>query len=223
MKNLAWLIIISLVLTFEAFATPSTQIWNPSTDIQAKGTWHLGVDDYFTVDDRTSGGYNYPTDLGLTYGLLPGFEVGIDELSPQAVPGSQLVFNAKYGIVENGPILALAIGGYGFGSLKGQTDQNVVYGVAAKTFDLGRLSAGYFQGNSGTIGNDNGGVILTWDKTINDKLWACVDYAGGNSTLGALFGGISYYFSPNTSVLFAYGKYNNGAKPAFTTQLDINI
>jgi len=227
MKKTVVLLVVSLasmILASGVFATPSTQIWNPSTDIQSLGSWHLGIDDYFTVEDRTSGGYNYPTDLGLTYGLLPGLEVGIDELSPQAGPGSQLVFNAKYGIAENGALPALAIGGYGFGLLKGQTDQNVIYGVAAKTFaPLGRLSAGYFQGNSSTIGSDNGGVILTWDKMINDKLWTCVDYAGGNSVLGALFGGVSYYFSPNTSIIFAYGKYNNGAKPTITTQLDINI
>jgi hypothetical protein len=214
---------VSLVLASGALATPSTQIWNPSTDIQAAGSWHLGIDDYFTIDDRTSGGYNYLTDLGLTYGVLPGVEVGIDQFSPQSVPGSQLVFNAKYGIAENGALPALALGGYGFGTLKGMTDQNVVYGVAAKTFSLGRLSAGYFQGNSSTIGSDNAGVILTWDKMLTDKLWACVDYAGGNSALGALFGGVSYAFSSNTSVIFAYGKYNNGAKPTLTTQLDINI
>ncbi|MDD5594203.1 MAG: hypothetical protein PHG97_05645 [Candidatus Margulisbacteria bacterium] len=223
MKLCLFSVLMTFVLAGVSLATPSTQIWNPSTDIQATGVWHLGIDDYFTVEDRTSGGYSFPTDLGLTYGLLPGLEVGIDELSPQAVPGSQLVMNAKYGLAENGALPALAIGGYGFGTLKGLTDQNVIYGVAAKTFAFGRLSAGYFQGNSGTIGSDNGGVILTWDKTINDKLWACVDYAGGNSVLGALFGGVSYYFSPNTSVIFAYGKYNNGAKPTITTQLDINI
>jgi hypothetical protein len=211
------------LLAVPARATPSTQIWNPSTDIQTRGTWHLGIDDYFTVEDRTSGGYNYPTDLGLTYGVLPGVEVGIDELAPQSVPGSQLVFNAKYALAENGVMPALAVGGYGFGTLKGMTDQNVVYGLAAKTFALGRLSAGYFQGNSGTIGSDNAGVILTWDKMITDKLWACVDYAGGNSALGALFGGVSYAFSSNTSVILAYGKYNNGAKPTITTQLDINL
>jgi hypothetical protein len=210
-------------LTGVSLATPSTQIWNPSTDIQARGTWHLGIDDYFTIEDRTSGGYTFPTDLGLTYGILPGIEVGVDELAPQSVPGGQLVLNAKYGIAEAGLVPALAIGGYGFGTLKGQADQNVIYGVTAKTFFLGRLSAGYFQGNSATIGSDNSGVILTWDKAINDKLWACVDYAGGNSILGALFGGLSYSFSQNTSVIFAYGKYNNGAKPTMTTQLDLNF
>lgn len=210
-------------LTAGAWGTPSTQIWNPSTDIQGMGTFHLGIDDYFTAEDRASGGYNFATDLGLTYGVLPGLEVGVDALAPQAVPGSQLVFNAKYGIPENGALPALAAGGYGFGLIEGMTDMNVVYGVAAKTFAFGRLSAGYFTGKAATIGSDNSGVILTWDKALTDRVWACVDYAGGNSALGSLFGGFSYLFAPNTSVIFGYGKYNNGAKPTFTTQLDINI
>jgi len=223
MKRLSCLYFILLLVAGSALATPSTQIWNPSTDIQPRGTWHLGIDDYFTIEDRSSGGYNYPTDYGITSGILPGLEVGADFLSPQAVPGSQLVFNAKYGIAETGSLPALAVGGYGFGLIQGQTDQDVVYGVAAKTFQLGRLSAGYFQGKAAAIGSDNGGVILTWDKVLNDKFWLCVDYAGGNSTLGALFGGFSYAFAPNVSVLCAYGKFNDGTAPTVTTQLDINI
>lgn len=54
-------------------------------------------------------------------------------------------------------------------------------------------------------------------------LWACVDYASGNSILGAAFYGFSWLFAPNTSIIFGYGTYNNGAKPTVTTQLDINL
>ena len=215
--------VLLLVFCGASYGTPSTQIWNPSTDIQAAGTWHFGVDNYFTVEDKTSGGYILPTDIGLTYGLVSGVEVGIDELAPQGVPGSTLVFNAKYSLGENGFLPVLSIGGFGFGTLPGFTDQNVIYGVAAKTFPFGRLSTGYFKGNSAALGSDGAGPILTWDKSITDKIWASVDYAGGNSVLGALFAGFSYAFAPNTSVIFAYGKYNNGAKPTLTTQLDINI
>ena len=49
--------IVSLAMTFvvtaagAALATPSTQVWIPSTDIQAKGTWHLGIDNYFAPHD----------------------------------------------------------------------------------------------------------------------------------------------------------------------------
>ncbi len=206
-----------------ALATPSTQIWNPSTDIQATGVWHLGIDNYFTVEDVSSGGYAFPTDVGLTYGLLPGVEAGVDVFMPQAIPGSQLVFNAKYGIGEGELLPALAIGGFGFGLAQGINDANVIYGAAAKTFPVGRISAGYFAGKAATIGADNKGFILTWDKAITDKLWASVDYASGTSTLGAAFYGFSWLFAPNTSVIFGYGTYNNGAKPTVTTQLDINM
>ncbi|MFA6169762.1 MAG: hypothetical protein WCW67_03625 [Candidatus Margulisiibacteriota bacterium] len=211
-----------------AAATPTTQIWNPSTDIQGVGTWHFGIDDYFTVEDRTSGGYSFPTDLGLTYGLLPGLEIGVDAFLPQAVPASSLVLNLKYGLQEKDALPAIAVGGFGFGLQTNVTDQNVLYGVVAKTFPIGRLSAGYFMGNEKLLldpsGNkDNAGLILTWDKMLTDKLWLSVDYAGTKSALGALFAGFSYMFSANTAVLFAYGKYNNDAKPTITTQLDINF
>jgi hypothetical protein len=220
-------LVVSAVPVSVAFATPSTQIWNPSTDIQATGTFHLDIDNYFTVDDVSSGGYAFPTDVGLTYGALPGFEIGVDSFLPQPNRStSSLVANAKYGIPENGIIPALALGGFNFGSHS--LDQNVVYGVAAKAFSFGRLSAGYFVGNDKALvdpsGNkDNAGPILTWDKQVTDKFWACVDYAGTKSALGATFYGGSWAFSSNTSLLAAYGTFNNGAKPVVTTQLDINI
>ncbi|OGC04878.1 hypothetical protein A2276_02825 [candidate division WOR-1 bacterium RIFOXYA12_FULL_43_27] len=210
-----------LLLQSVAFATPSTQIWNPSTDIQPLGVWHFGIDNYFTLEGPAEGGYAFPTDTGLTYGLLPGLEVGADVFLPQSDP---FTFNAKYGVGENGILPAVAVGGFGFGTKGGVTDQNVLYGVAAKTTPLGRLSVGYFSGNEKVLGaGENSGLILTWDKTITDKLWACVDYAGSKSVLGATFYGISWIFAPNTSVIFGYGTYNNGAKPTVTTQLDINI
>ena len=214
---------VYLMAAGEVIATPSTNIWNPSTDIQAVGVYHLGIDDYFTVDDKTSGGYQFPTDLGLTYGLVPGLEVGIDAFLPQGVIASPLVFNAKFGLPENGSLPALAIGGFGFGLTKGVTDQNAIYGLASKAFPFGRLTGGYFTGNAATIGADNKGFILAWDKALTDKLWASVDYASGNSALGAIFYGFSWLFAPNTSIIFAYGTYNAGAKPTITTQLDINL
>ncbi len=208
------------------FATPSTQIWNPSTDIQATGTYHLGIDNYFTKVGSTQGGYAFPTDLGLEYGLVPGLEIGFDAFLPQNSP---LVLNAKYGVGESGVLPSVAVGGFGFGTDPGITDQNVIYAVTAKTLPIiGRLSAGYFTGNEKVLldpsgQKDNSGIILTWDKAINDKLWACVDYAGSKSALGATFYGFSWLFASNTSVIFGYGTYNNGALPTFTTQMDINI
>ena len=219
--------VLLLVFCGASYGTPSTQIWNPSTDIQAKGTVHLGIDNYFTVEDSSSGGYAFPTDSGLTYGILPGMEIGVDSLTPQPnISASSLLINGKYAIGENGSIPALAVGVFNYGLHA--ADQNVIYAVAAKTLPLARLSVGYFVGNGNALLDpsgvkDNAGVILTLDKQVNDKLWVAIDYAGTKSALGATFYGLSWAFSSNTSVLFAYGTWNNGVKPTVTTQLDINI
>ncbi len=225
MKKMLLSVLITAVVVSCAWATPSTQIWNPSTDIQAKGTWHLGLDNYLTTMGPADGGYSYPTDFGLEYGLTSNIELGFDIFEPQTSP---LAFNAKFGIPENGSLPAFAIGGFGFGTSAGVTDQNVIYGLIAKTFLIGRLSAGYYSGNPKVLLNnsgnpDNSGMILTWDRNLTDKIWASVDYASSQSVLGALFYGFSYAFSSNTSIIFAYGTYNNGAKPTMTTQLDINL
>jgi len=181
---------------------------------------HLGIDNYFTLDGPAQGGYAFPTDTGLTYGVFPGVEIGLDVFLPQAAP---FAFNAKYGVGESGILPAWAVGGFGFGTQSGITDQNVIYGVGSKVFPVvGRVTAGYFTGNDKVL-LDPTGIILAWDKWLTDKLWVSIDHAGGKSSLGATFYGFSWAFAPNTSVIFAYGTYNNGAKPTVTTQLDINI
>lgn len=226
MKTFIGCFVIIASVTAAAWATPSTNLWNPSTDIQPTGILHLGIDNYFTLEEPGQSGYAFPTDTGLTYGLLPGLEVGLDAFLPQTSP---LAFNAKYGIAEKGMLPALAVGGFGFGTQPGATDQNLIYAVGSKIFPfVGRLTAGYFTGNDKLLldpaGNkDNSGLILTWDKNVSDKLWFSVDYAGTRSALGATFYGFSCVFAENTSVIFGYGTYNNGAKPTVTTQLDINL
>ena len=62
---------------------PSTQIWIPSTDIQAYKTLHLGIDDYIRTKKNPDGTYSPITyDAGLTAGVLPfekiQMEIGID-------------------------------------------------------------------------------------------------------------------------------------------------
>jgi hypothetical protein len=235
LRNVMVFASICLMLSMPAFATPSTQIWNPSTDIQAFGTAHLGIDNYFTTAWPKDGGYAYPTDVNLTYGALPGVEVGIDSFMPSS---AQLEFNAKYGVAENGNIPAYAIGAQNFGfnvdADKKSSDWNIWYAVVAKSFMLGRLTGGYYTGNDHVLLNNDGekantGFIATWDKSITDKIWLCLDYASGYSAYGSFFYGGSYSFSSNTSVIFGYGTFNrhantgDGYDPVLTTQLDINI
>jgi hypothetical protein len=243
MEKLTYLLFVVLALggTTRLFATPSTQIWNPSTDIQAKGTWHLGIDNYFSVVDNKTKPYVAATDLGLTYGLFKNFEVGIDYMGGWSDP---LMFNAKYGLPEGDTIPAIAVGAMNFGTRKTEndatgtqingTDYNIIYGVIAKTFKpIGRLSVGYYSGNDLLLLDETGakantGLIATWDKQLTDKVWASVDYASGQSFYGNTSVGFSYAFAPNTSIIFGYVFYNN-TNPAvnlnnqFTTQLDINF
>ena len=132
---------------------------------------------------------------------------------------------------------AFAIGAYDMGIKHNKTDNNVWYLRAAKTlsignFNLGRFSAGYFNGN-GTLlrdkngDRDNAGPMFAWERTmteISDKLWVCVDYQATQSTYGALNFGFSWKFNNNISVILAYDKYNNSNfRNTITLQTDIDF
>ncbi|HEU0264571.1 MAG TPA: hypothetical protein VFR01_02465 [Geobacterales bacterium] len=240
---------LMVAATVAALATPSTQIWIPSTDIQKYKTLHLGIDNYIRSAAEDSGVRAPNTyDLGLTAGVLPyeklQMEVGLDLITNGTNYDSHPTYgNAKIGTPEGALFAqspALALGGFMFGTNSDKesatrTDLNIVYALAAKTLPVvGRLSAGYFVGNSAVLKDENGehentGVLLSWDRTlteISDKLWASVDYQGGNSALGALSFGVSYAFAPNVSVIVGYDMYNNdkiAGKDTYTTQLDINF
>lgn len=227
---IAALFVLSTAAT--ALATPSTQIWIPSTDIQKFNTYHFGVDNYVAAEGSAAPIY----DLGLTTGILPGekvqAEVGIDYISIGGTADNYpIYFNAKVAtpeaaLFDGSP--ALAVGGYGFGTKSKVTNQNVLYGLAAKTLPVvGRFSVGYFSGNEDVLGSDNSGVLASWDRTLSEispKLWASVDYQGGESALGAFSAGVSWAFTDNVSVIFGYDIYNNSALgDTFNTQLDINF
>lgn len=240
------------------WATPSTQVWIPSTDIQPFNVWHLGLDNYFRASDngRLTPGQRDPNvyDAGLTIGVLPfdtvKAEVGVDYLvNGTAYDDDPFYFNAKVGVPEdvlctNSP--SLAVGGFNFGtnarkSSATRTDQNIVYGLAAKTLpgfgalpSLGRFSAGYYAGNGDVLVDGNGneantGILLSWDRTISeisDKLWVAVDYQGGHNSLSGLSFGVAWAFAKNVSVIFGYDMWDEpglaGAN-TFNTQLDINF
>lgn len=245
MKNIKLIAAAVLCLApLAANATPSTQIWIPSTDIQKYKTFHLNVDNYVAVKKEDSGAWKAPVFLlGPTMGVFAGekvqAEAGFDLIKAGlSADSNPLYLHAKIGTPEGSlgaGSPALALGGYNFGFKKDATDQNIIYGLAAKNFGkLGRLSAGYYAGNDKVLLDEKGkkantGALLSWDRSmseISDKLWAAVDYQGGDSALGALSFGASWNFSPNTSVIFGYDVYNNdkiaGAN-TYTVQLDINF
>lgn len=239
--NVLALSIVALVLFAGiSYATPSTQIWIPSTDIQPFKKFHFGLDTY--IKTKKQDGVYEPTvtNIGLTVGVLPfekiQMEVGIDFRDIGGDHTDPLYFNAKLGIPEDAMFKgspALAFGGYDFGTKSDVTNYNIFYGLIAKTFrNVGRFSAGYYTGNKDLLidkdGNkDNHGLLLSWDRTISeisDKLWAAVDYQGAKNGYGALSFGVAWKFAPNVGVIFGYDIYNeNTYKPTATIQLDIDF
>jgi hypothetical protein len=247
---LSFFLLFALVSNL-ALGTGSTQIWIPSTDFQKFKTLHLGIDNYLRVKNqdaanRGAGVY----DIGLTAGILPWekfqAEVGIDYLGmgDDIYDKSPVYFNFKFGTPEGALFKeapSIAFGGQNFGTKSNLTNYNVVYGLIAKTIPvLGRLSAGYYTGNSKILLDENSaeansGILLSLDRPmteISDKLWFAVDYQGGKNYLGALNLGFSWAFTSKISVIFAYDIYNNhnvayNTKDlnlnSFTTQLDINF
>ncbi|HAM33256.1 MAG: hypothetical protein A2X91_03840 [Deltaproteobacteria bacterium GWB2_65_81] len=234
-----------------ASATPSTQIWIPSTDIQPYKSFHLGFDTYIRANSNADGSRTAPVVvIGPTVGILPypkiQAEVGFDVISAGGdLDKYPLYFHGKLGTPEDTLFKAspaIAVGGYNFGTKSGDvrngelaTTQNLVYGLVAKNLPvIGRLSAGYFTGNKKVLLDENGnsdekGVLLSWDRTlteISDKLWVAVDYQGTNSALGALSFGASWAFAKNVSVILGYDIYNEkrtGGENTVTMQLDINF
>lgn len=230
---------LSVVASTDAFATPSTQIWIPSTDVQAFKTAHLGIDNYIRTSSKGGGANTY--DLGLTAGILPfekvQAEIGVDYIDAgtnSTADKSPVYFNVKIGTPEDSMFKfspALAVGTYNMGTKIGVTTQNIAYALAAKTLPVvGRLSLGGFQGSETVLGSgQNKGVLASWDRAmteISDKLWMAVDYQGGNSFMGAFSFGASWAFSKDVSLIVGYDIYNNastGGKNTVTTQLDINF
>ena len=241
MKRISKILITAMALTAAttgvAMATPSTQIWIPSTDIQAYNTFHLGIDNYIRTSKPSAVANVY--DIGPVYGFLPfeklQGEVGFDyyvnnNLANDNHPwsGNIKLATPEESLFKMSP--AIAIGGYNLGPAQNTglapnvlSGQNIIYGLVAKTLpvfgsvpSLGRLSAGYYRGGEKALVDSNGkaandGVLLSWDRTmteISDKLWMAVDYQGGNNADGAFSFGASWNFAKNVSVIFGYDIYN---------------
>ncbi|GFO56668.1 hypothetical protein GMSM_36750 [Geomonas sp. Red276] len=198
MKKLSKVLTLAMALTLGAtgvaMATPSTQIWIPSTDIQSFGTFHLGIDNYIRTDRGPTGRQAGFYDIGPEAGFLPfeklQGEVGFDFVSTNSDPNDShpLSANFKIGTPEdalfkNSP--AIAVGMYNLGPALSSSiapgvasGQNLLYGLVAKTLpafgsvpSLGRISAGGYHGSARALIDENGkkdnnGVLVSWDRTM---------------------------------------------------------
>jgi len=225
-------IIMFICLTGMAHAAPSSTYWTPMTlDIQSYGVAHIGVDNYFSVGNKTSDepaiNNSFATDVGLTVGVLPfeklQMEIGVDYLGPSDSP---VYFNAKIGAPEDvlfkwSPALQVGIFNVGTKSndagKQNGTDQNIVYGVIGKTIPyLGRLSAGPYIGNSAVLRSGTGdvqdrGFMVAFDRgffSVKDKegnefnkIVFAADYASGKNAIGGGGFGFYYFFTKDISLL----------------------
>ena len=227
--------IVSMVVLLAAsvalFATSSGLVAIPSTDIQPKGIWHLGVDSVvFLAGDA---GPAPLVDFGMTYGVHDRVEVGMDLLSGTEDP---LYFNAKVLVLtpEQSPV-ALAAGAFNIGANRPQ-DSSIYYAVASSTFsgsgdapgvlDGLRLTVGGYLAKKATLGEDNSGIMLGLDRTMG-RYWVGVDYLSGNNGLGSGNLGVGYAISDSVGVIIGYNRFNDrdavGAKDAVNFQFDWNM
>ncbi|HEX3020073.1 MAG TPA: hypothetical protein VHP36_07210 [Chitinispirillaceae bacterium] len=232
--------LVFFIVTLEICATPSTQVWIPSTDIQPYKKLHIGWDAY--IGTASGGTAGVISNGGLTIGVLPfskvGLEVGVDYRDGSGNHRNPLYFNAKLGIPEgvffkNMP--AVAIGSYDFGTKKDITTYNIFYGLISKNiWKLGRFSLGGFKGGVGLnnpdilFGNSDAGVLVSWDRVISeisDKLWLGIDFQSGKSSYGALNFGAGWNFAPNVGMILGYDIFNDhkNFKPTVTYQIDVNV
>jgi len=240
--------IMGIVMAGVAYATPSTTYWTPmTTDIQPYGVLHLGVDSYFTVFRKAAnGGGSFPTDFGLTMGVLPfeklQMEIGVDLLESSDYP---LYFNAKIGSPEDTLFKgspALYLGLFNAGTKKDVTNQNIFFGAIGKTIPgLGRIAAGPYIGNKKALVDKDGkkentGIMVSFDRgfiPVKDnagneysKLVFAADYASGKNALGGGGFGLYYFFTKDISLLTGPVWFNEEAingKWKWTIQLDINL
>lgn len=237
-----------LLLPAALSATPSSTLWtNSSPDIQPFGVVHLGIDNYFTIGRKAvDGAGDFPTDLGVTVGILPlerlQMEVGFDWLEPSDAP---FAGNFKLGSPEGTLFTgapALYVGMFGLGTRKGLTNLDVVYLTVGKTMrGYGRLSGGLYRGNEELLHSSSGeveakGFMIAFDRgfrqvtdaagTKFDRFVLSADYASGDNAIGGYAVGLYTYFSKDVDLAVAPVWFNDdgvNGKWKLTLQLDVNL
>ena len=182
MNRISKVLILATTLTIAAagvaMATPSTQIWIPSTDVQGYKTFHLGIDNYIRGAKGSDGNRQPNTyDIGPVVGFLPfeklQGEIGFDYLVNGTTindnhpwSGNIKLATPEDSLFKMSP--AIAIGGYNLAPALDKDHapnatggQNIIYGLVAKTLpalgavpSLGRVSAGYYRGSERALVSD---------------------------------------------------------------------
>jgi hypothetical protein len=234
--------------TTSANATPSANVWAPSTHgVQGFGLLHVTYDTYFGADGL------YPIDVGLTMGVLPWkelqLELGFDLFYPTADgTGAGLslpiLFNAKLATPEdalfpNQP--GISFGVYSLGLEDDVTDYNILYGMVGKTLPyVGAVSVGGYYGlNEALMTSSAGeveraGLIAGWfsqpiDVPLIDRVHLSADVQTGENGFGAAGGALYFYFTPTVNLVtgpvffFDPDKQPGGESWMWTAQVDVDV
>jgi len=211
-----------------AFATPTTLVYIPSTDIQGAKTWHLDQDSYiFTNGDGSGSQAPNFTDVGALYGVNSAVEIGFDVISGAKNP---VWLNAKIQLLsaDKSPV-AVALGAYNWNFTDNAMKQNMIYLLGSSMFSGTRFTYGYYTGDKTGLTNavgadDKSGVLLGIDRTLSSKWWVGLDYQGGKNAIGALNPGVEYNFTDKIGVIVGYDYYNDHRIPgSYNIQLDANF
>jgi hypothetical protein len=227
--SLAMVLLVAAAGT--ALATPSSQIWIPSTDVLPFKTVRLEFDNYFRASGEKNSnnpGARDPNsfDIGVTVGVLPfkalQMEAGFDFLTIANDPNDQHPWsgNIKLATPEDSMCQfspALAVGLYNARPVKDiatrdapsvTSGQNIVYGLVAKTVpplgplpSLGRFSAGYYRGAKRAL-VDNPDPALA--KPANDGVLASWDRTMSEIS-DKLWFGVDYQGGGNVDSSFNFG------------------
>jgi hypothetical protein len=237
---LATLLLVATVGTSQA--TPTGQIWIPSTDVQTYLTGRFEIDNYFRASgtkNATGLGSRDPNimDFGITAGVLPfkklQMEIGFDYLVIASDPNDQHPWSGNFKLATPEDSLftfspAIAVGLYNARPVKDiatrdapsvNSGQNILYALVAKTVpafgslpSLGRVSAGYYRGAKRAL-VDNPDPALA--KPANDGVLLSWDRTMKEIT-DKLWLGVDYQGGDNVS-----GAFNVGASWNFTDSIQL--
>jgi hypothetical protein len=238
------LTLAGLALPSLAFATASTTYWATSVaTCQAYATPHVTYDSYFSKKG------DFPTDTGLTMGIIPGdkvqAEVGYDLLLPSSNPVG-FYLNGKVCVTENAiakgaPAISVGISSFGF--KKDVTSYDVLYATLQKSLPFGGyITIGAYHGLSKTLFFSSegkkvqNGLLAGWSspdikpgiKGIS-KIDVIADVQTGKNVFGAGGAGLDVYFNDYIGMIvgpvFFLDKTAAGAASSmyWTVQLDVDI
>lgn len=200
----------------QLLATPSSVFWtNCTTDVYAKDTYHVDVDNYFSVCNHGKNGHAFAPDFGVSRGFYLGndlnAEVGLDYLGGKSNP---FLLNGKIGI-EQGKLFtnspSLSVGFFSIGTTR-HRNKSVFDAIIGYTFpdDFGRAFVGVYQGRH-SLGKNRSGFMVAFIRTLQKakdaagveyaKWQVRTDVASGKNSIGGAGFGLSYYFTPKINVI----------------------